>query len=279
MVITFDTTNKGNLITFNNGNLTTTATQANYARASVPIMSDHTYFEIKYNSFVGSNALMIGVVSESANLATDTIMAVGTTTKARLYFSNNGYKYDGKGSTYGGATYGSTFTTGDYSGVYINTKENSIAFYKNGVYQDIAFLDINSLDGDKIHAVIGSGSSTVGHTVAATMNFGDSPFKYIPNNLPREVRAYNQKLIKSFVTINNNSGKYYSLDNSILIHLPNSSTKNMILHGIEQGKEVQLDVPFTRHNYVNESPVANKSGKVFTHDIGRINTLNIKEVK
>lgn len=279
MAITFDTTNKGNLITFNNDNLTITATQGNYARASVPLMSDHTYFEIKYNSFVGSDALMIGVVSGNANLTTDTIMAVGTTANARLYFSNNGFKYDGKGSTYGGATYGSTFTIGDYIGVYTNTKENSIAFYKNGIYQGIAFLDINTLDGDNIHAVIGSGSSTVGHTVSATLNFGDNPFHYFPNNLPREVRAYNQKLIKSFVTINNNCEKYGSLDNNTLISLPNNSTKNMILHGIEQGKEVQLDVPFTKINHVNESPVDGVRGKVFKQDISIINTLNIKEVR
>lgn len=72
---------------------------------------------------------------------------------------------------------------------------------------------------------------------------------------------------------------YYSLSDNTLIHLPNSSPKNMILHGIEQGKEIQLDVPFSKHKYVNETPITNASGKVFTQDIGRINTLNIKEIK
>lgn len=72
--------------------------------------------------------------------------------------------------------------------------------------------------------------------------------------------------------------KYYSLSDNTLIHLPDSSDKNMILHGIEQGKEIQLDVPFTKHRYFNGSPVVNVCGKVFTHDIGVINTLNIKEL-
>ena len=74
-----------------------------------------------------------------------------------------------------------------------------------------------------------------------------------------------------------NESRYYSLSDNTLIHLPDNSPKNMILHGIEQGKEIQLDVPFTKHRYFNDTPVVNVSGKVFTHDIGKINTLNIKE--
>ena len=78
---------------------------------------------------------------------------------------------------------------------------------------------------------------------------------------------------------NPTTNQYYSLSDNTLTYLPNNSPKNMILHGIEQGKEIHLDVPFTKHNYVNALPIANVKGKVFTQDIGRINTLNIKEVK
>lgn len=78
---------------------------------------------------------------------------------------------------------------------------------------------------------------------------------------------------------NTKTNSYYSLSDNTLIHLPNSLTKNMILHGIEQGKEAQLDVPFSKHNYINESPVANVKGKVFTQDVGKMNTLNIGEIK
>ncbi|WP_238600623.1 discoidin domain-containing protein, partial [Metasolibacillus meyeri] len=73
--------------------------------------------------------------------------------------------------------------------------------------------------------------------------------------------------------------KYYSLLDNTLIHLPNNSPKNMILHGIEQGKEIQLDAPFSKLNYVNELPFDNVNSKVFTQEIEKINTLNIREIK
>ncbi|OXS65766.1 hypothetical protein B1B04_24825 [Lysinibacillus sp. KCTC 33748] len=75
------------------------------------------------------------------------------------------------------------------------------------------------------------------------------------------------------------TNEYYSLSDNTLVHLPDNSPKNMILHGIKQGKEIQLDVPFDKHRYFNDTPVANVSGKVFTHDIDKINTLNIKELR
>lgn len=78
---------------------------------------------------------------------------------------------------------------------------------------------------------------------------------------------------------NENADKYYSLAEKTLIPLPSLSNKNMILHGIEQGKEIQLDVPFTKHKYVNELSVENLSGKVFTQDINKANNLNIREIK
>jgi len=71
----------------------------------------------------------------------------------------------------------------------------------------------------------------------------------------------------------------YSLSDNTLIHMPDSSNKNMILHGIEQGKEIQLDVPFDKHRYFNDTPVDGARGKVFTHEIGKINTLSIKEIR
>ncbi|MDD1502594.1 discoidin domain-containing protein [Lysinibacillus sp. CNPSo 3705] len=86
-------------------------------------------------------------------------------------------------------------------------------------------------------------------------------------------RPPNKKLL-----IRNNS-TYYSLSENTLIHLSDNSIKNMILHGIEQGKEIQLDVPFDKHRYFNDTPVDGASGKVFTHDVGKINTLNIKEIR
>lgn len=77
---------------------------------------------------------------------------------------------------------------------------------------------------------------------------------------------------------NPTTSKPYSLDIQTLIHLPNTSDKNMILFGIEQGKEIQLDVPFDKVSYINDTPILNTRGKIFTHTVKKVNTINIKEV-
>jgi len=77
-------------------------------------------------------------------------------------------------------------------------------------------------------------------------------------------------IFKNFTT-----NRSYSLSDNTLIHLPNSSNKSMILFGMEQGKEIALNVPFNKKNYVNDTPV----GKVFTKGIESSNTLKMKEIK
>ncbi|OXS65739.1 hypothetical protein B1B04_24850 [Lysinibacillus sp. KCTC 33748] len=87
-------------------------------------------------------------------------------------------------------------------------------------------------------------------------------------------------VIFDYLAIKNpTTDEHYSLAENTLIHIPDNSPKNMILHGIEQGKEIQLDVPFDKHRYFNDKPVDGASGKVFTHSIGKINTLNITEAE
>lgn len=68
---------------------------------------------------------------------------------------------------------------------------------------------------------------------------------------------------------NESTNQHYSLDEKALIPLPDSSSKNMILHGIEAGKEIQLDEAFDKIQYVNElSTVTNgESGKIMTMDL------------
>lgn len=87
------------------------------------------------------------------------------------------------------------------------------------------------------------------------------------------------KIERNFVLKNTITNRHYSLSHNTLIHLPDNSPKNMILHGIKQGKEIQLNMPFTKFNYVNGAPVSGVSKKVFTQDTGRINNLNIREIK
>ncbi|WP_342551114.1 discoidin domain-containing protein [Lysinibacillus sp. FSL M8-0216] len=72
------------------------------------------------------------------------------------------------------------------------------------------------------------------------------------------------------------TNQQYSLSDRTLIHLPDSTNESIVEYGIEQGKFIQLDVPFTKHRYFNDTPVAGTVG-VFTHDVGVIKTLSIKE--
>lgn len=90
-----------------------------------------------------------------------------------------------------------------------------------------------------------------------------------------EIEMFEVELEKKVAVENPITLKAYSLSEKTLVHLPSSSSKNIVSHGIEQGKEIQLDVPFTKHNYVNELSV----GKVFTQTIGSSNTLKIREIK
>lgn len=54
----------------------------------------------------------------------------------------------------------------------------------------------------------------------------------------------NKMIIKNPIT-----NQHYSLAEKTLIPLPDSSPKNMILHGIEAGKEIRLDEAFNKIQY------------------------------
>lgn len=70
---------------------------------------------------------------------------------------------------------------------------------------------------------------------------------------------------KNLIIKNPSTNKHYSLADKTLIPLSDASSKNMILHGIEAGKEIQLDVPFDKIKLVNSTSENLGNGKVFTH--------------
>lgn len=72
---------------------------------------------------------------------------------------------------------------------------------------------------------------------------------------------------KKMIVKNSTTNQYYSLAEKTLVQLPSLSPKNMILHGLEAGKEVQLDVPFNKMKFVQDTSEVLGEGKVFTHDI------------
>lgn len=168
----------------------------------------------------------------------------------------------------------SNFTTGSVIGLLMDLDNGSLTVYKNGVKIEQVFSNLEI--GREYVPIVPENMSANTTWYQTTTNFGATDFKFIPNDLPIGTKAYEGWLIKDYAVLQNtNTKKHYSLSDNTLIHLPNTSNKNMILHGIEQGKEVQLDVPFTKHNYVNETP----TGKLFTQDSSNMNTLNLRELK
>ncbi|WP_107951041.1 LamG-like jellyroll fold domain-containing protein [Lysinibacillus parviboronicapiens] len=157
-----------------------------------------------------------------------------------------------------------TLSIGDWSANFGAQFKGSIALVR--VWKDI--LDISEINKNSrkvIKADLRLGYQLKPESTLETV-IGVVGYDYIP------LFSDDKLAIKNPTT-----NEHYSLSDNTLIHLPDNSTKNMILHGIEQGKEIQLDVPFDKNLYPNDSPVATTKGKVFTQDIGKINTLNIKE--
>lgn len=86
-----------------------------------------------------------------------------------------------------------------------------------------------------------------------------------------ELKMYEILSEKRMSIKNPTTQKHYSLDNQTLIHLPSSSSKNMILHGIESGKEIKLDEDFDKMKYVKDTSEVLGSGKKFTHVVDSSN--------
>lgn len=70
---------------------------------------------------------------------------------------------------------------------------------------------------------------------------------------------------KKMIVKNTTTNQHYSLSEKTIILLPSLSNENVILHGIETGKEVQLDVPFNKMKFVQDESEIVGEGRVFTH--------------
>lgn len=256
--------------TFKNDGLTVSVENAyKPAKANLPIDDGISYVEVKcVSTSKGNSVYMIGIANELVNFESGNGNA--TDINQMSYYGTTGHLWNA--ST--GKQYGTSYTTGDTIGILINTIKNQVTFYKNGVSQGTLLFQMPSYKN--IYLCITSGSST--ESVTVTANFGASRFNYLPTNIPKETVSYEGYLIKKYLSLKNDE-HYFSLENQTLIHLPDNTNENIVEHGIEQGKYIQLDVPFTKHRYFNDAPVDGTSGKVFTHDVGVINTLSIKEFK
>lgn len=75
------------------------------------------------------------------------------------------------------------------------------------------------------------------------------------------------------------TGKPYSLEDKVLVHIPNVSNATISKHGIRQWSSVELNVPFTGKRYVNTETTKGTTGKIFMQTIGKSLNVNVREVE
>ncbi|KOS61407.1 discoidin domain-containing protein [Lysinibacillus agricola] len=220
--------------------------ESGWKRYDIPLVSDDIF---KINGDYGK-------LFESYYYNGTAIFLSSTSSNLLFYFKGTSLRVTG--SAYSTQSIDSTVNIdGDIHVIGINVPNSQFV-------GQALLLDVQGLE-DEFHKV----------EIKKGVTFSDIVLDAVDINESGEFRFPYKKLALK----NPTTSELYSLSDNTLIHLPNSSDKNMILHGIEQDKEIQLDVPFTKHDCVNESPVVNVSGKVFTQNIGKINTLSIKEVE
>lgn len=216
------------------------------ARANLGRNSGKWYFEV-YIQGLSSSTNAIGVATRTQVLTGFDNASGFTATRA---YGNNASKLSPLTTGYG-----VIYTAGDTIGVALDLDNKTIEFSKNGISQGVAFTNLE--DETWFPYIVGTNTD-----FKITANFGATPFTY---PVPTDFEPYVGKTLISLILKNNNT--YYSLSDKTLIHLPNNSTKNMQLYGIEQGKEVQLDVPFDKMNYVYDKKEILGSGIIYSNTI------------
>lgn len=227
----------------------TVSIKGGWAVSQEDMTSGKHYFEFIINTY---SQIVIGI-SQS----------ITTATKPSDNQIRAMYGYDGN-KIYPRSAYGTSYNATNTIGIAIDMDKGEISFTKDGVDLGVAFNNLKELDKIKLYM---STSTTGGNE---TLTIVDDIKKMKHPDVAKKFLYDNGLILQNSLT-----NKYYSLSDKTLIHPPNASNRNMLSYGIEQGKEIQLDVPFTKHIYVNDTPV----GKVFTQGIESSNTLQMKEIK
>lgn len=242
-----DTLKSSDAVKTNNGK--TVSIKGGWAVSQEDMTSGKHYFEFIINTY---SQIVIGI-SQSITTATKPL-----DNQIRAM-----YGYDGN-KIYPRSAYGTSYNATNTIGIAVDMDKGEISFTRDGVDLGVAFSNLKELDKIKLYM----STSTTGGNETLTIVDDIKAMKY-PDVAKKFL--YDNRLILQ----NSATNKNYSLLDNTLIHLPNSSNKNMILFGMEQGKEIALNVPFNKKNYVNDTPV----GKVFTQGIESSNTLKVREIK
>lgn len=150
----------------------------------------------------------------------------------------------------------------------------------------------NSAFSEKIPLLSNSGGNILNNIkvglVGTSSSIGATSYeliynpKYFSTNDNRLLSITNNAVLYSFdgnynvaisraIIRNPSNSKIYSLDNKTLINLPSASQNNMILHGIEIGKEIKLDEAFDKIKYVQDTNEVLGEGKTFIHTVDMSN--------
>jgi hypothetical protein len=145
-----------------NGNLDVSLSASGSAniRSTIAVSSGKWYWEVLFGST--GDTLIVGACDATVSNAS----SLWSTANAWMYYSLNGQKYNGSGTSYG-----ATFTNGDLIGIALDMDNGTISFYKNGVSQGQAY---SGLIGKTLTPTIQS----TARALTATANFGQRPWAY-----------------------------------------------------------------------------------------------------
>ena len=162
--------------TYSEGNLKWTTTSGYFwGRANIGVSSGKWYFEAKLTS--APEHAHVGIVDEAPIDNTDSIEG-GTYNWG--YKNSTGYIWNNNS----GSSYGSTYTTGDIIGVYLDLDNNKLYFAKNGTIQNsgtgISITDTASTNTGNYFFAVGDNASATNGTWEA--NFGNPSFSITSGN-------------------------------------------------------------------------------------------------
>lgn len=192
--------------------------------------------------------------------------------QSELNFVGSTWRDVVNGRTRGGVgSFKDTWTVGDYVefsfkgsafriiGHTANNRSKSVKINIDGVEEIVSFYSEKTVDPALLYEK--NNLSNDAHNVRITLDGHDGYMSIYTIDLLLP--------IKKLVLKNPSTNQHYSLAEKTLIPLPNTSDKNMILHGLEAGKEIQLDEAFDKIKYVNElsTTVNGESGKIVTMDL------------
>lgn len=188
-----------------NGNLDVSLSASGSAniRSTIAVSSGKWYWEVLFGST--GDTLIVGACDATVSNAS----SLWSTANAWMYYSINGQKYNGSGTSYG-----ATFTNGDLIGIALDMDNGTISFYKNGVSQGQAY---SGLIGRTLTPTIQS----TARALTATANFGQRPFAYAAPSGFKALRDYNKLPVPTGGEVR---GNYATLN-------PLSTVKGTLLDG------------------------------------------------